>query len=86
MKTMTLRGLQPELVDQLERAAKAAGKSINQTVLDALAVHFTTPDQRRPNRVHRDMDHLFGRWSAAEFEQVQGHIDAGRQVDDELWR
>lgn len=89
MKNITLRGLAPELVARLKRAAEESGKSTNQTVLDALAAHFGLPGaakERRFTVVHHDMDHLFGRWSTAEHAEIQDRIDQGRRVDDELWR
>ena len=33
---MTLRGLDPQLADRLQQAAKEEGKSVNQFVLDTL--------------------------------------------------
>ena len=86
MKNMTVRGVQPELEEKLRQAADAADKSVNQTILDALTEYFGLGKKKRFTAVHHNMDHLFGRWSAAEFKRIQGRIDAGRQVDDELWQ
>jgi len=32
------------------------------------------------------MDNLFGKWSAREFDQIQGKIDGDRKIDKELWK
>ena len=42
--------------------------------------------QLAATEVHRDMDHLFGRWDEDEFARIQRKIDSGRRVDPELWQ
>lgn len=86
MKNMTLRGLETQLADSLQQAAKEEGKSINQFVLDTLKKRLGLEKEKRFTAVHHDMDHLFGRWSEREFKQVQTKIDAESQIDEELWQ
>jgi uncharacterized protein (DUF1778 family) len=86
MKNMTLRGLETQLADSLQRAAKEEGKSINQFVLDTLKKQLGLEKEKRFTAVHHDMDHLFGRWSEREFKQIQTKIDAESQIDEELWK
>ena len=40
---------------------------------------------RRFTAEYTDLDHLFGKWSEAEFQEIQGMIDAERKIDEELW-
>ena len=82
---LTLRGLDPQLAAKLREAAEREGKSVNQTALDALREQFGLDRSRRFTEVHRDMDHLFGRWDEEEFARIQRKIDSGRRVDPELW-
>jgi uncharacterized protein (DUF1778 family) len=86
MKNMTLRGLETQLADSLQRAAQKEGKSINQFVLDTLKKQLGLEKEKRFTAVHHDMDHLFGRWSEREFKQIQNKIDAESQIDEELWK
>ena len=86
MKNMTLRGLETQLADSLQRAAKEEGKSINQFVLDTLKKQLGLEKEKRFTVVHHDMDNLFGRWSEREFKQIQTKIDAESQIDEELWK
>ena len=86
MKNMTLRGLDLQLADRLQQAAKEEGKSVNQFVLDTLKKRLGLAKEKRFTAVHHDMDHLFGRWSEGEFEEIQTKIDAERRLDEELWR
>ena len=62
LKSMTLHGLDSQLVAKLREEAEREGKSVNQTVLDALRKQFGLDKSRRFTEVHRDLDHLFGRW------------------------
>ncbi len=83
---MTLRGLDPELAAKLREVAKREGKSMNQTVLDALRQQFGLDKSRRFTEIHHDLDHLFGRWDKDEFARIQGKIDSERRIDSELWQ
>jgi plasmid stability protein len=86
MKTMTLRGLDPELASKLKETADRDGKSVNQTALDALRTALGLGKVNRHTVVYDDLDHLFGLWDQAEFDRIQGRIDSARTVDEELWQ
>ena len=86
LKSMTLRGLDSQLVAKLREEAEREGKSVNQTALDALRKQFGLDKSRRFPEVHHDLDHLFGRWDEDEFMQIQQKIDSERHIDSELWQ
>ena len=86
LKSMTLRGLDSQLVAKLKEVAEREGKSVNQTVLDALRKQFGLDKSRRFTEVHHDLDHLFGRWDEDEFMQIQQKIDSEQHIDSELWQ
>lgn len=86
MKTVTVRGIDVELSEKLKAAAQADGKSINQVILDTLQKGFGLQKERKFTRIHHDLDHLFGRWSEAEYKTIQGKIDSERTIDPELWQ
>jgi hypothetical protein len=85
MKTMTIRGLEPSLINKLKEDAKKQDKSLNQFVIDTLKQHTGMKKEKKFTAVHHDLDHLFGRWSDKEFEKIQAKIDAERKIDRELW-
>ena len=85
MKTMTVRGIDPELSEKLKIIAKKDGKSVNQVIIDSLKKYYGLQKEKKYTRVHHDLDHLFGRWSSKEFETIQGKIDKERKIDPELW-
>jgi hypothetical protein len=86
MKAITLRGLDDTTGERLKKAAMQEGKSSNQFILDTLKEKLGMKKQRKHTVVHHDMDELFGLWSERDFREVQGKIDSGRKIDQELWR
>ena len=86
MKNMTVRGIDPILAGKLREAAAQQSKSINQLVVETLKERFGVGPHKRFSIVHHDMDHLFGKWTASEFEQIHGEVDAQRLIDPELWK
>jgi len=86
MKSITIRGVDSVLAEKMKQTALDENQSVNQLVLDVLQEHFGLKKQKRFTKVHRDMDHLFGRWSEEEFQQIQGKIDEERVIDPELWK
>jgi len=85
MKTMTIRGLEPELIEKLKSNAMKQNKSLNQFVIDMLKQQMGMKKEKKFTAVYHDLDHLFGRWSDKEFERIQQKIDAERTIDQELW-
>jgi len=85
MKTITVRRLEPSLAKKLKQVANKEGKSVNQLVIETIKQYLGMKKERRFTAVYHDMDHIFGRWSEEEFEQIQGKIDSERKVEKELW-
>ena len=85
MKTITVRGIDSILSEKLKQAAKEEGRSVNQVVIDTMKQRFGIKKEKKYTMVYHDLDHIFGRWSSEEFEQIQGKIDKERKIDKELW-
>jgi len=86
MKTMTIRGLNERLSEKLKQAAKKEAKSINQFVIDSIRKSLGEEKEKKFSVIHHDMDHLFGKWSEQESEQIEKIIHMERKIDQELWR
>ncbi|MBU0673305.1 MAG: antitoxin [Proteobacteria bacterium] len=86
MGTISIRGIDDELATLLKQEALASKKSLNQLVLDTLRKHTGIEKEKHFTRQHHDIDHLFGKWSQAEFDDIQGKIDSERLIDPELWK
>lgn len=86
MKAVTIRGVEPEVAEKLKSTAAKKGKSINQLTLDIIKVSLGLKKTKKYSREYNDLDHLFGRWSDAEYKDIQDKIDQGRRIDPELWQ
>jgi HicB family len=80
MKSVTLRGVDPELAEQLKVAAKEQGKSINQLAIDLLKDCVGLTKRKHFLHTYSDLDHLFGRWSDEDFTTITNSIDRLRMV------
>lgn len=86
MKAVTIRGVAPEVAEKLKSSAAKQGKSINQVALEMIKEGLGLKKVRRFSREYDDMDHLFGRWTEKEFEEIHTKIERERRVDQELWK
>jgi len=77
---ITIRNVSPELARRLKARAKAAGTSVNATVL-ALLEHELGVGERR-----KRLEERYGTWTEDDFREFDEALRAQRTVDDELWR
>ena len=77
----TIRGIPAVVDDALRARARAAGKSLNEVVVDALAAGagVTAAPRRR-----RDLGDLAGTWKTDE--AVESALAAQDEPDEDLWR
>jgi len=85
MKAITIRGLEPSVSSKLKKVAKKEKKSVNQLVLDMIKQNIGMQKEKKYTKQYDDLDHLFGIWTDAEFDKIQGLIDSHRKIDRELW-
>ncbi|NOY68462.1 MAG: antitoxin [Deltaproteobacteria bacterium] len=86
MKSITIRGIElSSVADRLKTEAGREGKSVNQFIKDIIKTHLGMGMGKRHSAVYHDLDHLFAKWSEADFLQIQGKIDRQRRIDEELW-
>ena len=86
MKAITIRGIDPEVAKKLKSKATQEGKSINQLTLEIIKTGLGVKTGKRYSRQYDDLDDLFGKWDDDQYKEIQGKIDQGRQIDQELWR
>ena len=85
MGSLSIRGVDKLLSATLKKQAQAAQKSVNQFVLEALRKRVGLDKEKRFTREYDDLNNLFGKWSAEEFDRIQGKINSERRIDNELW-
>lgn len=85
MKTITIRGLAPEVSEKLKSVASKQDKSINQFVIEMIKRNLGLEKELRYSREYNDLDHLFGSWDQKEYQRIQKKIDSERRIDPEIW-
>nr|WP_321400028.1 antitoxin [uncultured Desulfobacter sp.] len=86
MKTITIRGIEPEVAVKLKEVASEQEKSLNQLILEFIKKNTGFEKEKRFSKQYDDLDDLFGRWSEDEYELIQQKIDGERQIDPDLWK
>ena len=85
MKAITIRNVEPLVSEKLKLEARKQGKSINQFIIDMIEQNLGFKKKKKYTNIYNDLDHLFGKWNEAEFNQIQSKVDQGRTIDAELW-
>jgi hypothetical protein len=85
MKAITIRGIDASVSTKLKQAAKNENKSVNKLVLEMIKEKIGMQKKKKYTNKYNDLDHLFGKWTDAEFDKIQGIIDIQRKIDRELW-
>ncbi len=85
MKAITIRGVDASVSSKLKQVAKNENKSVNKLVLDMIKQNIGMQKRKKYTKKYNDLDHLFGKWTDAEFDKVQSIIDSQRKIDKELW-
>ena len=85
MKVIIIRNVKPSVSEKLKLEAKNQGKSINQFMLDMIEQNLGLKKRKKYSNIYHDLDHLFGKWTDEEYNQIQAKIDNGRTIDKELW-
>lgn len=85
MKTLTLRGIKPDVAEQLRRRAVRQGKSVNRCLAEIVEQSICGDTRGKPQEYH-DLDHLFGSLSDEDSRFIDEAIAESRTVDGEVWR
>ena len=86
MKAITIRGIDYSISSKLKQVANNEKKGVNQLVLDMIKQNIGMQKREKYTKRYNDLDHLFGKWTDAEFKKIQGIIDSQRKSDLELWK
>jgi len=86
VKTITIRKIDEQLAELLKQKARKEQKSVNQLLLDTIRGSLGLLQEKPFTAEYHDLDHLFGKWSEEEFENIQGKIEQIRIIDRDLWQ
>ena len=84
---VTLRGIDPEIAQTIERIAREEGISLNKAALGLLAKGADLPRKAGDRGcIGHDLDHLFGTWSEAQARAFLQAVRSCEQVDEGFWQ
>jgi hypothetical protein len=84
MKTITIRGIDPELANKIKERAGKSGESINNMLLKLLKSSLGLGENNVFPTYH-DLDHLAGTWTKEDEKEFYENIQGLEKVDKELW-
>jgi len=85
MKTITIRGIDPELDQVIKSRAKENNLSINQWILQALR-KVTGMGKEPVFKKHYDLDALAGGWSKEEAKAFHKNTQIFEKIDEDVWK
>lgn len=83
MASLTIKKIDPRIIQRLTKQAKKTGKSLNDYVKERLAVLVGL----KPNvKTYSDLSHLAQTWTREEEREFLTSIQPLSQIDHELWK
>ncbi len=87
MNQLTVRGFDDDLSDRLRRLARREGISLNQAALRLLRKGAGLGDDAgKADTVGSSLDHLIGKWTTEESDQMDSALEEFGTVDEGAWR
>ena len=83
---LTIRGLPPEVEDDIRREARKGRISLNKAVIQLLERALGRSRSDEPVDLHHDLDRFSGAWSPEEASELDKRFGQTRTVDEELWK
>jgi hypothetical protein len=85
MSAITVRNMPAAVAKAVREKARRERVSLNKAVVRLLE-EATGIARRKEKIIHRDLDHLSGTWSQAEYDAFMAELREQRQVDPEMWK
>lgn len=85
MKTITIRGIEPELEKTMKTNASRENLSVNKWMLKVLK-RSVGLEREKTFRKHNDLDSLAGGWTKKESDKFLEDIKIFERIDDEAWK
>jgi len=85
MAQITLRGMDPEMEQDIRKMARKTGKSLNRVILDMI-YEYTGYRKSREISPADSLRNLAGGWSEKDASEFLESIRSSEQIDEEMWR
>lgn len=81
MPQITIRGIAPEIEQEIRRMARASQKSVNQVIKEIIHKEFNISKSPASS-----LKQLAGGWSRKEAADFERSIQACEQIDEDMWK
>ncbi|MDY6988791.1 MAG: hypothetical protein SWQ30_12130 [Thermodesulfobacteriota bacterium] len=85
MAQITLRGLDPELEQEIRKLAQESGRSLSRTVLD-IVYEYAGFKRRKKRPAAHSLRKLAGGWSDKDAAEFLESIRSCEQIDEQVWK
>jgi plasmid stability protein len=85
MKSITIRGIDEKLQEELEKKAAVEQKSINKTILSLLNKALGL-DEEKKYLTFNDLDHLAGTWTSEDLKEFEEATKQFNKIDKSIWK
>lgn len=85
MTQITIRGMDPEMEQEIRRMARKSGKSLNHIILDMI-YQYTGYKKREKKSPADSLRKLAGGWNEKKASEFLETIKSCEQVDEEMWK
>ncbi|MDA8101262.1 MAG: toxin-antitoxin system HicB family antitoxin [Nitrospiraceae bacterium] len=85
MKTVTIRGIDPELDKAIKARAQQNNLSANQWIIQALK-KVTGTGKEPVYKTYHDLDALAGGWTREETAEFRKHTKIFERIDEDIWK
>ncbi len=81
MQQITIRGIDPEIEQEIRRSAKESRKSINQIIKEIIHKEF-----RKSKSPASSLKQLSGGWTQKQAAEFESAIKSCEQIDEDMWK
>lgn len=85
MKTITVRGIDPDLDREIKTRAHQNNLSVNQWILQALK-RVTGTGKEPFFKQYHDLDRFAGSWSKEEMKEFRTNTRIFERIDEDVWK
>lgn len=86
MANLSLRGMDPEVLDSLKKQAASEGASVNTVILRLIGQGIGKVAKKPLKQRYGDLDALAGAWSEEETSEFAAATQSFEAIDTALWK
>ncbi len=86
MGQITIRGIDPEIEQEIREKAAKNGKSLNHVILEMISGEIGIKGKRKNPPHAESLSKLAGGWSRKDADEFMKSIKSCEQIDEDMWK